>query len=142
MASQTDFDQGGSNRQFEKRWFGPSVGWVWVPINNVLAITEAGTTTPIIGTTLITLSVAGLVSIQLWDPTPPATTPANSLPGPSAPIPLTIVDIAGNCVNFPCTILPAAGKTIMGLASIQIGSAFGGFVLQQNLTSGNWFQAP
>jgi hypothetical protein len=139
MASQTDLDQGGTYRQFSRRWLGPSVGWVWTPIDNVLAVIATGTTTPVNGTTLITLNVAALVTIQLFNPIPPAVA-ANSLPGPNLGLPLTIVDIGGNCAAFNCTILPAAGKTIMGLASITIANAFGAFTLLPNLSNGNWVQ--
>lgn len=141
MASQTDLDQGGTPRQFERRWLGPSVGWVWVPIDNVLSVTTAGTTTPVNGTTFIGLNIAGLVTIQLWNPIPPEV-PANSMPGPNLGLPLSIVDIGGNCVTFPCTILPAAGKTIMGLASIDLAAAFGGYILKPNLDTGNWEPMP
>lgn len=140
MPSQTDYDQGGSTRQFEKRWLGPSVGWVWTPINNVLAITTAGTHVPVNGTTLITVNVAGAVTISLWDPTPPSAPPANSIPGQYLGLPLTIVDIGGNAVTYPITINPAAGKTIMSLSTIQLGAAFGAITLKPNLTSGNWYQ--
>lgn len=139
MPSQIDLDQGGTRRQFERRWLGPSVGWVWTPVENVLAVTSAGTTSPVNGTTLITLSVAALVTIQLWNPTIPAIAP-NSIPGPSLGLPLVIVDIGGNCANFNATILPSAGKTIMGLASIVIGNAFGSFTLMPNIVTGNWDQ--
>ena len=141
MTSQTDLDQGGSNRQYQDVYMGPSVGWVTIPVKNVLAVTTGGTINPIVGTTLITLNVAALVTIQLWDPTAPSI-PAAVVPGPNVGLPLTIVDIGGNCASFNCTILPASGKTIMGLASIPIASNFGGWVLTPNLTTGNWEQRP
>lgn len=142
MASQTDLDQGGTRRQFERRWLGPSVGWVWVPVENILPVTTAGTVTPVNGTTLVTLNVAGLVTVQLWNPIPPSDTPANSIPGPNLGLPLSIIDVGGNCGSFPCTILPPAGKTIMGLASIDIAGAYGGYILMPNLTTGNWEPLP
>ena len=140
MSSQTDLDQGGTYRQYQRIWLGPSVGWVTFPVDNVLPVTAAGITTPVNGTTLITLNVAALVTIQLWDPTPPADTPANSIQGPNVGLPLTIVDIGGNCASFNCTILPAAGKTIMGVASIAIANDFGAFTLMPNLATGDWVQ--
>lgn len=140
MASQTDYDQGGTRRHFERRWLGPSVGWVLAPVENVLPVTAVGVTSPVNGTTLITLNIAGLVTIQLWDPTVP-TIPANSIPGPSLGLPLVIVDIGGNCsAATPATLLPAAGKTIMGLASIDIANPYGSFTLLPNIVTGNWDQ--
>lgn len=142
MASQTDLDQGGTARQWEKRWLGPSVGWVWVPVVNTLFVNTTGTTTPVVGTTLITLGANGLTTIQLWDPLVPSTPPANSMPFPSVVIPLTIVDIVGHCGDFPCTILPAVGRTISGLSSIQIAGAFGGYILRPGLSTGDWSLMP
>ena len=141
MPSQTDLDQGGTYRQYQRVFLGPSVGWVTFPTDNVLAVTSAVTVSPVNGTTLITLNVAGLVTVQLWNPTQPAI-PAGAQPGPFMGLPLTIVDIGGNCSSFNCTILPAAGKTIMGLASISIANDFGGFILRPNLANGNWDQQP
>jgi len=139
MASQTDLDQGGTFRQYVRRWLGPSVGWVNSPDTNVLAVTAAGTVSPVNGTTLIAVNVAGLVTVQLWDPTAPGT-PANSLPGPYLAQPLTVVDIGGHAASFNITILPAAGKTIMGLASIIIANDYGAFVIMPNLVTGGWTQ--
>ena len=50
MASQTDLDQGGSFRQYVRRFLGPSVGWVFSPDDNVLDVTAGGTTTAALGT--------------------------------------------------------------------------------------------
>ena len=141
MASQTDLDQGGSYRQFQRVFLGPSVGWVTFPVDNVLAIVAAGTYSPVNGTTLITVNIAGLVTINLWNPTQP-TIPAGALPGPYMGLPLTIVDIGGHAAADNITINPSAGKTIMGLASISITSDFGGFILRPNLANGNWDQQP
>lgn len=139
MGSQTDLDQGGTYRQYQRIWLGPSVGWVTFPTDNVLAVTAAGTTTAVNGTTLIPVNVAGLVTVQLWDPTAPSP-PAGVLPGPNVAPPLTIVDVGGHATSFNITILPAAGKTIMGLASISITNDFGAFTLLPNLANGNWTQ--
>jgi hypothetical protein len=46
--------------------------------------------------------------------------------------------VGGNAAANPITINPSAGDTIMGLASIQITSAFGGFVLTPNPTARTW----
>ena len=139
MTSQTDYDQGGTVRNFERVWMGPSVGWALAPVKNVLAVIAAGVASPLVGTTLITLNIAGLVTVQLPNPIPPPI-PANSMPVPNLGLPLTIVDIGGHCAAFNCTILPSAGKTIMGLASLVIGNDYGAFTLFPNLVTGNWGQ--
>lgn len=141
MASQTDLDMGGTYRQYQRVYLGPSVGWVTFPVDNVLAITAAGVYSPVNGTTLITLNVAGLVTVNLWNPTQP-TIPAGALPGPYMGLPLTIVDIGSHCATFNATINPSVGKTIMGLASIAIANDYGGFILRPNLANGNWDQQP
>lgn len=142
MGSQTDLDQGGTYRQYQRVYLGPSVGWITFPVDNVLAITAAGTYAPINGTTLITVNIAGLVTVNLWNPTQPSTATAGSLPGPFMGMPLTIVDIGGHAASFNITINPSAGKTIMGLASIPIANDYGGFILRPNLATGNWIQQP
>lgn len=142
MGSQLDLDQGGTYRQYQRIWLGPSVGWVTFPTNNVLPVVSASAS-PINGTTLITVNFNGAVSIQLWDPTVPVSTPANSIPGPNVGLPVTIVEVGGFASGTNIiTILPAAGKTIMGLASITIQNPFGGIILKPNLTTGNWTQNP
>lgn len=141
MASQTDLDQGGSFRQYVRRWLGPSVGWVNSPDDNVLPIIAAGTKTVVVGTTLVMVNINGLVTVQLPSAKAPTTTPAGALPGLSLGLPMTIVDIGGFASDAnPITIMPYGTETIMGLASIQITSPFGAFVLLPNLTSGGWNQ--
>lgn len=137
MGSQTDLDQGGTFRQYQRIWLGPSVGWITFPASNVLPITAAGTTTAVIGTTLITVNVAALVTIQLWNPAV-ATVPAGVLPGDYIAPSLTVVDTGGNAASFNITILPAAGHTIIGLASIAIVEAYGAWTLNPDINTGNW----
>lgn len=142
MPSQTDLDQGGTYRQYQRIYLGPSAGWVTYPTDNVYKLTAMGTYSPVNGTTLITVSVNDAVTIDLWNPIPPANTPANSIPGPNVAPPVTIVDVGGYAANHPITINPPSGKTIIGLSSIQIASAFGGFILKPDLVTGNWTQNP
>jgi len=70
MGSQSDLDQGGTFRQYERYWMGPSVGWVTQPQQAVLPITAAGTIAVSRGTNLITLNVNGSVTINLPSPKP------------------------------------------------------------------------
>jgi len=65
MGSQSDLDQGGTFRQYERYWMGPSVGWVTQPQQAVLPITAAGTVAVSRGTNLITLNVNGSVTLNL-----------------------------------------------------------------------------
>ena len=137
MGSQVDLDQGGSFREWVNTYLGPSVGWVRLPGQNLLTITSAGTFTALYGTSLVTVNVAGLVTINL----PPAmhpVVPAGVLPGRFSDNPITIVDIGGHALASNITIVPAAGENIMGLANIKITINFGGFVLQPNSTLQGW----
>jgi hypothetical protein len=136
MTSQLDFDQSGTVRLATRQILGPSVGFA-VAAGSVFPITAAGTFTIAFGTTLVTVNVAGAVTIVL----PPATNPsipAIGAPGRFTQNPITIVDIGGNAGAFPITISPAAGETIMGLASIQLNVAFGGYTLTPNSASHVW----
>lgn len=142
MASQADLDQGGSFRQYVRRWLGPSIGWVFSPDDNVVPITAAGTTTLLVGTTLVTVNINGLVSVQLPSSLQAAGTVApGALPGLSLGLPITVVDIGGYASDVnPITILPYGAELIMGLASIQITAPFGAYTLLPRLTTGGWTQ--
>lgn len=138
MVSQLDLDQGGTNRQLQRTWMGPTIGWVMAPASVILPIAAAGTTTVLIGNTLVTVNVNGAVTIQLYS-TKPSAAGAAVVSGPSIQTPLTIVDIGGFAQAHPITILPAAGELIDGQASIQITAAFGAFVLTPNIAAaGGW----
>ncbi len=137
MTSQLDLDQGGTFREWVNTYLGPSVGWVKVPAANILKITTVGTFTALIGTTLVTVNVAGGVTVNLPSSIPPPAG-AMAVPGPFTQTPITIVDIGGNAQNFPITILPAVGETLMGLSSIQILNNFGGYILKPNPDIPGW----
>lgn len=137
MTSQTDLDQGGTFRQQQRVWMGPSIGWQMAPASVVLPITATGTTTAQVGNSLITVNVAAVVTIQL----PSArgnTAGAGVVPGTWIPTPITIVDIGGNAASFNITILPYSGETIDGLASLTIDSNYGAFALRPELEAGGW----
>ncbi len=57
MGSQSDLDQGGTFRQYERVWLGPSLGWQTIPQEAVLPITTTGAITISRGTNLITINV-------------------------------------------------------------------------------------
>lgn len=129
MSSQTDLDQGGTNRQLRRQYLGPSMGWIETPAEaaSILSITSAGTYSIDPSTTLITVNVAGSVILNL----PKAHTP--SVPaqlGLFVQNPITIVDIGGNATVHPITINPNGSDTIMGLSSIQLSVNYGGYTLK------------
>ena len=139
MGSQADLDQGGTNRQFVRQYLGPSVGWVTVPAPaaSILPITAAGTYDVNRSVTLVTINVNGAVTINL----PAAHTPVvgpQAQPGLFVQTPIVIVDVGGFATAQPITIAPAAGETIMGLASIQLTVNYGGYTLKPLDSLNGW----
>ena len=135
--SQLDLDQGGTFRQNQRIYLGPSVGWVYVPQQAVLPITAAGTYTISRGTNLITVSVNGVVTINL--PSSKATTVGpQAIPGQWYLSTVTIADVGGFANAHPITINPIAGETISGLTTIPLGSNYGAFLLKPILETGGW----
>lgn len=138
MTSQTDLDQGGTQRAWVPQYLGPSIGWVWAPAQNVLAITVAGTYTLDPSTSLVTINVAGAVTIILPSAIDP-TVPATVQPGLFVNNPVTIVDIGGHAQANPITIQPKSGaENIMALTSIQITVNYGGYTLAPNSSLKGW----
>ena len=145
MPSQTDLDQGGTQRSWVNSYLGPSVGWVRTPQQNILAITAAGTYAINLSTTLVTVNVAGSVTLTL-----PSAKGASSLggtggatdgavPGVANKVPITIVDVGGNAQAYPITINPVSGaETIMGLSSISLSVNYGGYTLEPNAAQSMW----
>ena len=139
MPSQIDLDQGGSFRQFVRRYLGPSIGWVNSPDDNVVPITAAGTTTVLVGTTLVTVNVNGNVTVQLPSAKASVNATAGALPGLSLALPITIVDIGGFAGANPITIQPASSsENILGEAQVQITAAYGGFSLNPSNAQKGW----
>ena len=137
MSSQQDLDQGGTFRQYQRVFMGPSVGWLFVPQQAVLPIVAAGTYAIARGTNLITTNVNGNVTINL--PSSKA-----SVQGPQA-IPgqwwlemVTIADVGGLALTHTYTINPFGAETISGLASLQLSSDYGAFLLKPLLETGGW----
>ena len=137
MGSQTDLDQGGTFRQYERYWMGPSVGWVTQPQQAVLPITTAGTVAVSRGTNLITLNVNGSVTINLPSAKASPQSP-QAIPGQWVLIPLTIVDIGGFAAANTYTINPFGAELISGLATIRLASNYGAFILKPILETGGW----
>jgi hypothetical protein len=137
MPSQLDLDQGGTFRQTQSVYLGPSIGWVTGPVTAILPITVAGTTTVLPGNSLITVNVNAAVTVQL--PAAKSNSAGQAaVPGQALAAAIIIVDIGGFAAAHPITILPAGAETIDGQASISLSSAFGAFSLQPNVISGGW----
>lgn len=142
MTSQLDWDQGGTSRQIEKVYMGPSVGWVFTSVRTVFPITAAGTYTLQYGNSLVTINVqTGVVTIILPSAIDP-TVVAGALPGPYTKTPITLVDIGGFAFTNNILLQPASvAETIMGLAQIKIQSNYGGYILQPNSSLKTWVNA-
>ncbi len=138
MGSQTDLDQGGTSRQWVRTYLGPSIGWVDLPGTNPFPITAPGVYTLAPDTSLVTVNVAGAVTIILPSAVNPLV-PAGVQPALFAKTPVTIVDIGNNAQAHPITIQPASGsENIMGLAQIQITVNYGGYTLSPNSAQQGW----
>lgn len=140
MGSQTDLDQGGTNRQWVIADMGPTIGRVRVPLQNVLLITQPGTYTVNASTTLVEVNCNGAVIVVLPTAIQPSYQGAPSAqPGNFANSPITIVDVGGFAAAHPITIEPASNaETIMDLASIQIQVSYGGYTLLPNSPEATW----
>ena len=138
MSSQLDLDQGGTFRQGQKIYLGPSVGWITAPQQTVLPIVAAGTYALARGMNLVTINVNGNVTINLPSAIAAPQGP-QAIPGQWALIPIVIVDIGGFASTNTYTINPSGAETISGLASITLGTNYGAFILNPILTSpGGW----
>lgn len=139
MSSQRDLDQGGTFRQWVKTYMGPSVGWVPVPVDAVLPVTTGGAKTIERGTSLILLNVNASVTINLPSAKAAPQGP-QAIPGQWVINPVTVVDIGGfaNPGVVDYLIVPAAGETISGLASVQLASPRGTIILNPILDTGGW----
>lgn len=141
MASQTDLDQGGTQRAWVPAWLGPSIGWVWRPATNVLAVTAAGTYALDRSTSLVTVNTTGSVTITMPSSAIPTLSTGGQMaqPGLCTNNPITIVDIGGNAQAHPITIQRNnSSESIMGLTSIQITVNYGGYVLQPEPAALTW----
>jgi hypothetical protein len=125
-----DLDQPSTIRfQWGQLYAGPTVGWVAYPVQNLLSITAAGTYVLDPAVNVVEVNVAGSVTIQLPSCQNPGV-PAGAMPGLYTKNPITIVDVGGNAASNNITINPNnVSETVMGLASVKIQTAYGGFAL-------------
>lgn len=137
MSSQLDLDQGGTFRQTQKVYLGPSVGWVEVAEQWILNVTTSGVTTLSRGTNIVLVNSSSPPTIQL--PSSKASLAgAQAVPKQFAIVPLIIADVGGQATNNNITVLPFGAETIAGLASIAITVNYGSLVLNPNIVSGGW----
>jgi hypothetical protein len=135
-----DLDQssGTITRHWQRVYMGPSIGWLDIPGQNVQPVTAAGTYTIDPSINLIEVNVAGAVTIVLPSCQFPAAGP-QALPRLFASNPVTIVDVGGNAASNNITIQPNnVAETVMGLTSIKIATAYGGFTLQPVPAQKTW----
>ena len=137
MVSQIDLDQGGTFRGWVKQYLGPSIGWVELPGQNIFPVIAPGTYIIAPDTTLVTVNVAGTVTIILPPATQPSV-PAGVQPKLFGSIPITIVDIGGKAAANPITIKPSSGESILGLTQIQVVVNYGGYTLIPNSAVRGW----
>lgn len=139
MASQLDLDQGGTFRQYQKIWMGPSVGWQTMPVQAILNLTAAGTYPILRWTNLIKCNVvAGVVNIDLPSSLASAAGP-QAIPGQWIYNPVVIVDLSGQAGDATTiNIFPFGSELIAGLNEIQLTGAYGAYVLEPLLDTGGW----
>lgn len=138
MANPQDLDQGGTFRTWSQVYMGPTIGWVTAP-SSTTHVTAGGTTTVPPGVSMVHVEFNGAVTIQLPPFKQPlggqAVTPLAYVPSN----PIFIVDTGGFATAHPITILPGAGETIDGLASIQITNNYGAVTLMPDPVEGGAF---
>jgi hypothetical protein len=141
VSSQLDLDQGGTYRQTERIYLGPSLGWQYVPNQAWLPITAAGIYGVLWGTNLVTINVNGAVTINLPSSLQSAAGP-QAIPAKSIIIPIVIVDIGGFGQANGYQIVPFGSELISGTYSnaspLKITSNYGAVILNPNVVSGGW----
>lgn len=137
MSSQTDLDQGGTFRQIDRVYMGPSVGWQHIMQAAVLNVTAAGTYTIARGTTLIKLSANGNITLNLPSSRASLAGP-QAIPGQFVLASVTIVDVGGFADTNTYRVVPFGAETISGLASVDLASERGSLILEPLLDTGGW----
>ena len=124
MPSQTDFDQSGTVRFLQKRYLGPSLGWIDA-VDAILRITAGGTTNILLGNSFVTVNYSEPVTLQL--PAFKNTNPAQ--PGLIRDMPIVIADIGGFAGASPIALLAWPGEAISSLSSTTIATPYGALIL-------------
>lgn len=139
MGSQLDLDQGGTFRQYQRLWMGPSVGWQTMPLQAIITQSAAGTLTLLRWTNLVKLRVAaGVLNINL--PSSKAAAPGpQAIPGQWVYNPVIIIDQSGQAGALTTVNLnPFGAELISGLAQVQLAAPYGTIILEPELTTGGW----
>lgn len=137
MVSQLDLDQGGTARQWVRKFLGSSLGWAYVPNDAVLPVTTGGTTTVSPGVSLILVDVASPVTLQLPTAIEAVVGPQTLVYGYER-VPITIVDLGGHASANNITILPFGSEKINGNSSAAIQSDYRTITLLPNIVNGGW----
>ena len=137
MPSQQDLDQGGTFRQYNRVWQGPSVGWIDFPFQAVLDITAGGVYQIARGTNLIKINVNASVTIDLPSSKASSRGP-QAIPGQWIIAPITIIDKGGhaNPPTVSYTIVPFGSELISGLASVDLAAPYGTLIFEPLLDTG------
>lgn len=139
MSSQLDLDQGGTFRQYQRIWMGPSVGWQSMPVQAVLNVTTAGTISVLRWTNLIKIKLAsGVITLNLPSSKATAQGP-QAIPGQWVYNPVIISDLSGQAgVATTVNIIPFGSEQISGLSSLTLGTPYGTILLEPLLETGGW----
>lgn len=139
MASQLDLDQGGTFRQYQRVFMGPSVGWLTVPVQAIINQSTAGTLVLQRWTNLVKLKVAsGVLNIDLPSSKASSQGP-QAIPGQWVYNPVIIMDLLGSAGGaLTVNIFPFGSELISGLATIQLATPYGTILLEPELVSGGW----
>lgn len=135
MPSQLDLDQGGSFRQTQKVYLGPSIGWQEVAEQWIWNVVAGGVTAISRGTSLILVNFNGAVTLQLPSFRASAAG-AQAIPRQFAIIPVILVDAGGFSGANPITINTFAGELVSGLSTFQLSSPFGSFIIRPDIING------
>lgn len=139
MASQLDLDQGGTFRQYQRVFMGPSVGWQTMPVQAILTQTAAGTLALLRWTNLVKLKVtSGVLNINLPSSKASAQGP-QAIPGQWVYNPVILIDQSGQAgVATTINVNPFGSELISGLAQVQLATPYGTIILEPELVNGGW----
>lgn len=139
MGSQLDLDQGGTHRQYQRIWMGPSVGWLTMPVQAIINQSTAGTLNLLRWTNLVKCRVAsGVLNINLPSSKASPQGP-QAIPGQWVDNPVIIVDLSGQAgIATTINVFPFGSELISGLAEVQLAAPFGTLLLEPEIINGGW----
>lgn len=139
MASQLDLDQGGTHRQFQRIFMGPSVGWLIMPVQAIINQSAAGTLTLLRWTNLVKLKVtSGTLNINLPSSKASPQGP-QAIPGQWVDNPVVIVDLSGQAgLATTINVFPFGSELISGLSEVQLAAPYGTLLFEPEIVNGGW----